>query len=345
MTGSSKRYTYIYLLLGIILLSSFLVSLRYGAVWITSEEILSGIGKALSGGTDVTLNERVFMQIRLPRALLTVLVGAALSVGGVLIQGLFRNPIVEPGLIGISSGSAFGAALYFVLGASFQIHAGEWTLPVAACLGGILATVLVISFANVNRQARTSIVTLLLVGIAINALFLSGVGLMSYLARDPQARSIAFWNLGTLSGASWTNVSIVSITTSIAVAFALRYAKDLNALMIGEEEAAYLGVDPKKLKLKVLFINIILISVATSFTGIISFVGLVVPHFLRIIGGSDHRFLLKGSAIAGAALLCISDLLSRVLLQPAEMPIGIITSVIGVPVFIFLLRTKKYSFL
>ena len=284
------------------------------------------------------------MEIRLPRTVLCVLTGATLATGGVMMQALFRNPIIEPGLIGTSSGAAFGASLYFVLGAGFQIGAGEWTLPLAACLGAILSTVLVLVISGSGRSGKNSVVALLLSGIAINALFLSGVGFLSYMARDPQARSITFWGMGTLSGANWHSVTIVSISTVLCIGIALRYGKHLNALMMGEDEAALLGVDIRKLKRIVLLLNLIMIAVATSFVGVISFVGLIVPHLLRMVTGSDNRFLLIGSALAGGILLTLADLLARTAFAPAELPIGIVTSIVGTPVFIILLQKKNYLF-
>jgi iron complex transport system permease protein len=322
---------------------TFLFSMKLGAVSISWSEVQSSFSKLIAG-SDMDLNERIFMQIRLPRAFVGIFVGASLAIAGVLMQALFRNPIVEPGLIGTSSGAAFGASLYFVLGATFQFHAGPWTLPIAACLGGALSTVLVFLLAQNRSTGKSSVVALLLTGIAINALFLSGVGFLSYLARDPQARSIIFWNLGTLSGASWISVSIIGAVTAICLFFSLRFAKPLNALMMGEDEAVFLGVNLKKLQIAIIILNVLLVAVATAFVGVISFVGLVVPHLLRLMKGSDNRFLLLGSALLGAILLSLADLASRLLLAPAELPIGIVTSLVGVPVFIALLRKKQYFF-
>jgi iron complex transport system permease protein len=273
-----------------------------------------------------------------------MIVGAALAVGGVLMQALFRNPIVEPGMVGTSSGAAFGAALYFVLGALFKFNVGEWTLPLAACAGGMLSTTLVFLLSQSKASGRSSIVGLLLTGIAVNALFLSGVGFLSYFARDPQARSIVFWNLGTLSGANWHSVLIVGISTTICIVIAMRYAKELNALMIGEEEAQYLGVSIKRLKLIILAVNVIMVAVATAFVGVISFVGLVTPHLLRMLQGSDNRYLIRNGIVLGAIFLVTADFMARMLLRPAELPIGIVTSFVGVPVFIILLRRKDYFF-
>jgi iron complex transport system permease protein len=273
-----------------------------------------------------------------------LLVGACLGVGGTLMQALFRNPIVEPGLVGTSSGAALGSALYFVLGSVLKFNAGPWALPAAACVGGIVATYLVFALSRANDRGRSSIVMLLLTGLAINALCLSGVGFLSYIARDPQARSIIFWNLGTMSGADWPSVLIVGAATIGGIVLALGYAKPLNALMLGEEEATYLGVHVARLKWAVLTINVAMVAVATAFTGVIGFVGLVVPHILRILHGADNRYLISGSALLGATLLSVADLVARVSLRPAELPIGIVTSIVGVPVFLYLLRQRQYVF-
>ncbi|MDN4163994.1 iron ABC transporter permease [Cytophagales bacterium LB-30] len=327
-----------------LLLCTALLSAKLGAVPISLQEIKNAFMHLINGNEIIELNERIFLQIRLPRVLMGIFVGAALAVGGVLTQALFRNPIVEPGLIGTSSGAAFGAALYFVLGATFGSNWGEWTLPIAACIGGTVATVMVLFLAQSKNDHRRGVASLLLSGIAINALFLSGVGFLSYIARDPQARSITFWNLGTLSGSYWEALYIVLSVTSICIWFSLRLAKQLNALMLGEQEAQLLGINIPQLKLMVLCLNVIMVAVSTAFVGVIGFVGLIVPHFLRMIQGADNRFLLWGGALLGAWVLTASDLLARLLLAPAELPIGIVTSLIGVPVFIILLKRTNYLF-
>lgn len=332
----------IVLLISVVFLS--LISSKYGAVQITSQEIWNAIVHTFNGSEITNLNEKIFIQIRLPRVIMGVFVGAALAVGGVLMQALFRNPIVEPGLVGTSSGAAFGAALYFVLGATFQLNLGEWTLPIAACLGGTVSTALVFYLSQSKRNNKSSVVSLLLTGIAINALFLSGVGFLSYIARDPQARSITFWNLGTLSGSYWEGLYFVVSVTVVCLFLSLRYSKQLNALMLGEEEAQLLGVSIGQLKMKVLFLNVIMVAVATAFVGIIGFVGLIVPHLLRMLHGSNNRFLIWAGALLGALVLTASDLAARLLISPAELPIGIVTSVIGVPVFIVLLKRTNYFF-
>lgn len=331
------------LLLALMLITTA-ASIRFGAIDFTGREMIGAVSGSLSGAGDLTLNERIFMQLRVPRAILCLLVGACLGVGGTLMQALFRNPIVEPGLVGTSSGAAFGAALFYVFGALLKVDLGAWTLPLSACAGGVLSTYLVFALAQTKHEGRSSIMLLLLTGLAINALFMSGIGFLSYVARDPQARSIIYWNLGTMSGADWRSVMVVGLATVAGTAAALVYAKPLNALMIGEEEALALGVNVRRLKWIVLTINVLMVAVATAFTGVISFVGLIVPHILRIVRGPDNRFLIAGSALLGGILLSLADLIARVSLRPAEVPIGIVTSIVGVPVFLSLLRQRQYLF-
>ncbi|MBV8828931.1 MAG: iron ABC transporter permease [Acidobacteriaceae bacterium] len=319
-------------------------SIRFGAIDFSANDMLAAVSHSLSGRTELTLNQRIFLQLRLPRAILCLLVGACLGVGGTLMQGLFRNPIVEPGLVGTSSGAAFGAAMFYVFGALLSASLGAWALPLAACAGGVVSTYLVFALAQTRNEGRSSIMLLLLTGLAVNALFMSGIGLLSYVARDPQARSIIYWNLGTMSGANWNSVAVVGSATALGTAAALFCAKPLNALMLGEEEALALGVNVGRLKWIVLSVNVLIVAVATAFTGVISFVGLIVPHILRVLRGSDNRFLIAGSALLGGTLLSVADLMARLSLRPAELPIGIVTSVVGVPVFLSLLRRREYLF-
>jgi iron complex transport system permease protein len=340
----NKQHIRMSWLLTLVLVAALALCMRFGAVEISNSEIISAFKHTFTGNANMSLNERIFMEIRLPRAVLCVIAGAALAVGGALMQGLFRNPIVEPGLVGTSSGAAFGASLYFVLGALLKFNAGEWTLAIAACAGGMLSTFLVYIMAPSGNRQANSVVPLLLTGIAVNALFLSGVGFLSYIARDPQARSITFWSLGTLSGGNWRSCAITGTSTIVCIFLAFRYAKQLNALMIGEDEAGLLGVDLRRLKITVMIINVVMVAIVTAFTGIISFVGLIVPHLLRITGGADNRNLIINGALLGAVVLSLADLTARMLLHPAELPIGIVTSVIGAPVFIYLLRNKNYYF-
>jgi iron complex transport system permease protein len=332
------------LLLLVLMILTTAASVRFGAMDFSANDMLTAVSRTLSGAKDLTLDQRIFMQLRMPRAILCLLVGACLGVGGTLMQALFRNPIVEPGLVGTSAGAAFGASLFYVFGALLKVNPGEWTLPLAACAGGVLSTYLVFALAQTKREGRSSIMLLLLTGLAINALCMSGIGFLSYVARDPQARSIIYWNLGTLSGADWRSVAVVGVATISGTVLALFYATPLNALMIGEEEALALGINVGRLKWIVLTVNVLMVAVATAFTGVIGFVGLIVPHILRIIRGPDNRFLIAGSALLGGILLSLADLIARVTFRPAELPIGIVTSVVGVPIFLSLLRQRQYFF-
>jgi iron complex transport system permease protein len=231
-----------------------------------------------------------------------------------------------------------------VLGSLFHWHAGEWTLPLIACAGAIFSTYIVFILSETKEVSRSSVILLLLTGIAVNAICMSGVGFLSYIARDPQARSITFWGMGTLSGANWHTVVDVGLSTLLCLALSRRYARQLNALMLGESEAMLLGVNVRRLKLIVLSINVIMVAVATAFVGVISFVGLIVPHLMRMIEGSDNRQLLLSSALMGGIILSLADLAARLLVSPAELPIGIVTSIVGAPFFIALLRRNKYFF-
>ena len=335
MQTNKFSYAFIYITLLLVLVLSMVISARVGAVNISYSKIFS----YLSGSREDSIEKSLFLKIRLPRVILCAFAGAALSVSGALMQALFRNPIVEPGLVGTSSGAAFGAAFVFVMGKSltgpFADFIGPFMLPLFAFAGGLLATLIVYRLSNVF--GKTNVNTLLLAGIAVNALANGGTGFFSYVARDPQARSITFWNLGTLSGADWDGVLLVGISTTLGILLALRFSKSLNALLLGETEAGYLGINTERMKLQLIVLNTFIVAMATSIVGVIGFLGLIVPHLLRIMKSSDNRFLIIGSALLGAILLNFADMFARVIVKPSEFPIGIITAFVGAPVFLFLL--------
>jgi iron complex transport system permease protein len=339
----NKKNT-IYLISSILLCLIMLASIQWGAVSITNQQMVDAIQHFFQGKTPSSIYEGVFLQLRLPRVFLCLMSGAILSVSGVFMQGLFRNPLVEPGIIGTSAGAAFGSSIVFVLATYLPIEwkslIGPLLVPLFAFLGAIIATYLV--YVVSKSQQKTNIMSILLVGLAINALGLSGMGFMTYIARDPQARSINFWNLGTFSGANWQQVLIVLIVLTIAILSIFKFIKPLNALLLGEEEALYLGVDVKKFRRQILLINTLMVAIVTSFVGVISFVGLIVPHIVRQFVGSDHKKLLPAAMIVGASVLLLADLVARLLLAPSEIPIGIITSLVGAPIFIFLLKKNLF---
>lgn len=326
--------------LAALLLLVMVCAIAFGAVEIAPHQMISAVAHWLHGEKPANMYEGVFLQLRLPRVLLCMITGAVLAASGVLMQGLFRNPIVEPGLVGTSAGAAFGASLVFVLAGalplSLQQVAGTLLVPLFAFCGGLLATFMVYMLAKGN--SRINVTTLLLIGIAINAVGLSGTGFLSYIARDPQARSITFWNLGTFSGAAWWQVGTLGTLAAVVFVFAIRSSKKLNAMLLGEDEALYAGVDPEKLKRQIMLLNTAMVSVATAFVGVIGFMGLIIPHLMRMFIGSDNRKLLPASMLCGAMLLTVADMGARLLLAPAEIPIGIITALTGAPVFILLLK-------
>ena len=335
-------YSVIYAGMALLLVLLIVMSLCVGAVDISYHDIARWAAQLLKG-EEASKNEAVyravFFEIRLPRTVMCVLVGAALSVSGAVMQSLFRNPIVEPGLVGTSAGAAFGAALVFVFGSiSIFNHAGvsgEVLLPVFAFVGGWCSTMLVYRLSL--RFGKVNVNTMLLAGMSMNALAAAGTGFLSYIARDPQARSITFWNLGTFSGADWRSVFIVFFTTSFVITMVLRYSQQLNLLQLGDTEAAYLGVHTEKIKKRLILLNTIMVASATAMVGVIAFIGLLVPHVLRMLKGSDNRYLIIGSTLLGAIVMLSVDMVCRVVIAPAEMPIGIISAFCGAPLFLWML--------
>lgn len=348
MKPSPRRVRLYFGILAIALLVALVLSARLGAVALTFAEI----GRFLGGSptpADPTaeLHRAVFFQIRLPRVLLCAAVGAALAMSGTLMQALFRNPIVEPGLIGTSAGAALGAAVIFVLGNSLSWAnvpiLGALVLPAAAFVGALVATGLVYRLAATAGRGRVPVTSMLLAGIAVNALAAGGTGFLSYIARDPQARSITFWSLGSFSSADWPSLYLVGTVTAVGGLLATRYANALNVLQLGEHEAEYLGIDVRRLQNRVLLLNTLLVAVATATVGVIGFVGLVVPHLLRLLRLTDNRTLLLSSGLLGAVLLVVSDTVARTIIAPAELPIGVLTAVVGAPVFLGLLAKHRIA--
>ena len=333
-----------WLVLVILLAAALVVSAAVGAFTFSPARMASYLaqGAGLMPPRDGDALERsVFLQLRLPRVLLAALTGAVLGVSGTLMQGLFRNPIVEPGLAGTSAGAALGAALVFVLGAGTgELGAlGTIGVPVAAFGCAFAATMLVYRVSS--SFGKVNVFTLLLAGIAVNAMCAAGTGFLSYVARDPQARNITFWSLGTFTTADWRGVMVVGAAFLVCFAWSLHYAKPLNALMLGEDEAALLGFDPRRLVVRLLVLNTVIVAVATAMVGVIAFVGLVVPHVLRMVRSSDYAFLIPASALLGAVVMVVVDVVARLIIPPAELPIGIITSVLGAPLFLWLLLRQR----
>jgi iron complex transport system permease protein len=336
----------IFLLLALVLAGMLVLSAAIGAFSFTPSEMFRYVGQGFGWmqTTDAdALDRNVFLRLRLPRVILSALTGAVLGVSGALMQGLFRNPIVEPGLTGTSSGAAFGAALVFVFGGrgavAFTSALGSLAVPFVAFLGAFAATILVYRLSS--SFGKVNIFTLLLAGIAVNAVCAAGTGFLSYVARDPQARNIVFWNLGTFTTADWRGVELVGVVFLLCFFWVQRHGKSLNALMLGESEATYLGIDPQRLILSLLVINTLMVAVTTAMVGVIAFIGLVIPHLLRIMKSSDYNFLLPASALLGAVIMTAIDIVARIVIPPAELPIGIITAVVGAPVFLWVLLRQQ----
>lgn len=282
-------------------------------------------------------HEAILLKIRLPRIFLAALVGSALSVSGVAYQGIFKNPMADPFVLGISSGAALGATLVIVTGFNVGV-AGLSSVSVGAFTGAILAAYIVYNVGRVGN--KTPVVTLLLAGIAVNYLLSSMISLIMSLNRD-EMEHIIFWTMGSFATADWLQILVASVPIALGTGYLLTYSRDLNALAIGEESAKGVGVDTEKVKKNILVVASVVTAAAVSVSGIIGFVGLVIPHVVRIISGPDHRTLLPFSILGGATFLVISDTLARTLIMPGELPIGIITSVFGAPYFLYLLYRNK----
>ncbi len=287
----------------------------------------------------------ILLGIRLPRTLLGLMVGAALAVSGALMQGLFRNPLADPGLVGVSAGAGLAAAAAIVLGDRIAASFGfagpmpPWLLPLGAFLGGLGATSLLYRVAT--RGGRTSVATLLLAGIALAALAGAGTGLLIALSDDRQLRDLTFWSLGSLGGATWSKVWLAAPAILPVVVAAPFLGRGLNGLVLGEAEAFHLGIDVQRLKRVAIGLVALAVGAGVAAAGVIGFVGLVVPHGLRLLVGAEHRLLLPASALAGGALLVLADVAARLATAPAELPIGIVTALIGAPFFLWLLLGRE----
>ena len=322
-------------LLTLVLAASLVLAAGVGAVAISPAQTVA----ILAGRVGATLpvpfssqQETVLLAIRLPRVLLAALVGAGLAVSGATLQGVFRNPLADPGLIGVSGGAALGAVAVIVAG---WRPLGPATLPLAAFLGGVAATLLVYRLAR--YAGRTEVTTLLLVGVAVNALAGAATGYLTFLATDPQLRSIVFWLMGGMGAATWPALATVAPFLLLGILLLPRLGRPLNLLALGEAEAGHLGVETERLRLAAIGLAALATGAGVAVAGIVGFVGLIAPHLLRLAVGPDHRLLLPASALGGAALLVLADLAARTVVRPAELPLGIVTAAVGAPCFLYLI--------
>jgi iron complex transport system permease protein len=337
----TRQAVLVLILLGTLLVVACAISLGVGPTGVGLRDLWV---YATGNGGSLSTQDRVILEaVRLPRTALGLLVGAGLTVSGAMMQGLFRNPLADPGIVGVTSGAGLAAVAAIVLGntllAPISMLLGNQFLPLMAFFGGLFNTWMLYLIAT--RDGRTSTTALILSGIAIGALSAAIMGLMIVMADDRQLRDITFWSLGSLGGATFGRVfSILPFIAAVLVIIPF-VARGLDALVLGDAAAFHMGIPVQRLK------RIVIVAVAAAcgstvaVAGSIGFVGIVVPHLLRLTMGPSHRFLLPGSAIGGAALLLIADSVARTVAAPAELPIGVITALFGAPVFLFLLLGRN----
>lgn len=321
----------------VVLLALMVYAVTLGSVYIEPELILRSIIEWIKYGMDgVTCDDSIrfiIFEVRLPRIILAVLTGSLLSMAGAVYQAIFQNPMADPYVIGISSGAAFGATIAIIFLPPMMLL-GNSIVSLAAFLSAILTSILVYFISKTKRGVDTF--SLLLTGVVISTVLSSFISLMM-LAHQDEAMKIMTWTMGSFNAKSWNHVLTILIPTIIGIFFTIYHGKDLNVLVMGEEEAMTMGLDTKRLKRNMLLICALLTSIAVSVSGIIGFVGLIVPHFIRLIFGSEHKFLLKASFVFGAIFMLLSDTIARSLIDGFEVPVGIITSLIGGPLFLILL--------
>jgi iron complex transport system permease protein len=339
MTSRSRALALILLLTGL-LVGGVVLSAITGQLPITPTEVAGSLLRAMGidtawAPTDPIVESTLWV-VRFPRIVMALFVGAALAVAGAVMQAIFGNPLAEPGVVGVSSGAALGAATAIVLGASVLGGAG---IALFAFAGGLVATLLV--YVVSRAGGRTEVVTLLLTGIAVNAIAQAGIAFVLFVADTASREQIVFWQLGSIAGSLWSQVAIVASVTVVGVLLSFSFARRYDLLSLGERNARHLGVNVERLRVISIVLVAMLTGVAVAFTGIIAFVGLVVPHIIRMIIGPAHRGLILASAVGGGALLVLADLMTRTLVAGAELPIGMLTSLVGGPFFFWLLDRQR----
>ena len=327
-------------LMVVLFVATLFANVGMGAVEIPPLQALSIILSHAGIETGVPFEHRtdaILWNIRLPRVALGILVGGGLALAGAALQGVFRNPLAEPGVIGVSSGAAVGAVAAIVVGFSIL---GTSAIAASAFLTSLIATAVVYLVAR--DRGRTEVTTLILAGMAVNATAGAMTGLLTFVADDDQLRSITFWMLGSIGGATWSSVAAVAPFLIAGFVFLPLCAGSLNLLNLGDREARHLGVSTERVHVSVIVLCALVTGAAVSVSGIIGFVGLVVPHVIRLVAGPGHRFLLPASILGGATALLLADLLARTVVVPAELPLGAVTSIIGGPFFLWLVhRTRR----
>ena len=330
----SKNQIFLMSLLFLSMIFFSLLAITFGSYGLSIIDFL--LGKTSD------IQNTVLTEIRLPRVILSGLAGASLGISGAALQGLFRNPLADPGLIGVSAGAALGATLMIVIGGDLfsQYSLGVFFIPLAAIAGSSL--VILMLYFMTKGFGYEGVTYMLLVGIAINAIAGVGIGILTYISSDAELRSLTFWTMGSFGGVTWPLLLPVILIIVLAIAIMIPYSRQLDLLQLGEPEAYRLGVDVQKLKYTIILTCAASVGASVALSGMIGFVGLIVPHLTRLLGGVNHNYVLPGSALMGAALMIIADLIARIIIQPAELPIGLITSAIGSPFFLWLIfKIKK----
>ena len=322
--------------LGVASVGVFIAELALGPVAIAPHEVWAALWPGQSAADQ---NALIITVIRLPRAVLAALVGAILAISGAAMQGLFRNPLADPSLIGVTAGASLGASLAIVFGGALAGAMGLTIVSIGAFIGAVLAVLLV--YALATRGTQTSVTTMLLAGIAIGALAGAATSLLEFVASNEMLRRIILWQMGGLDGATWPRVGLLAAVAVPVVAGLIGLAPALNALLLGESEARHLGFAVDMIKTVLIGLVALGVGVSVALAGAIVFVGLVVPHIVRLAIGPDHRLVLPGAALAGATLLLGADVAARLLVAPAELPVGLLTALVGAPFFILLLRGSR----
>jgi iron complex transport system permease protein len=344
-TRRQRRGAVALAILIVALVAAVVASAGQGAVELSPGQVLAALFKPLGVRLPYEVSDQqslVFWAIRLPRVAFAALIGGALATAGAGLQGVFRNPLADPTLIGVSSGAQLAAAAVFVFGSELvQSNSMLETvlLPAAAFLGALASTYLVLQLARVGR--KTSVATMLLCGIAIMAIGNAGTGALTFLASDRELRSITFWSLGSLGGATWSTVAVCTPLLLVTMLVIPRFSRKLNLFLLGEAEARHLGVHVDAVKSAIVILAALGVGASVAFAGVIGFVGLVVPHLLRLALGPDNRYVVGLSPLLGATLLVVADLIARTTVAPAELPIGIVTAAIGAPFFLWLVVRQR----
>ena len=332
----------IFAFLLLLLIGALLFASAVGAVAIPLNEQVRILARKL--GCPFSVDHRlevIYLTIRLPRVLLAALFGAGLGLSGAAIQGLFRNPLADPGIIGVSSGSALGAVLFIIFGERFGM--GGWAplfLPLVAA-GGAIASTAAVYWAARDRAGNRAVANVMLAGVAVSSLLTAFTAFLTFSANDAQLRSIIFWTLGSLANSSWNTILLAGPFVVFPALSLLSQKRALNTLLLGETELTHLGFNLPLVQGLVIGLTALIVGTSVAFAGTIGFIGLVVPNLARLVLGADHRLMLPGSALLGASLLCLADLLSRILIASAEMPVGILTAIIGAPFFLWLIRVRS----